>query len=102
MDTQLAHEAVTIGAVLTPVYAVVRELVEELNFENERSKDYISVFVAGALFHILAEAAGANEWYIKHSHVVRKWMSNKSKDVDAHPVCPDGRLCSLSVWASRS
>jgi hypothetical protein len=102
MNRQLAHEAVTIGAVLTPVYAVVRELVEELNFENERSKDYISVFVAGALFHILAEATGVNEYYIKHSHVARKWMSKKSKDVDTHPDCPDGRLCAMAVWASRS
>jgi hypothetical protein len=101
IDKESLKEAVTIGAFITPLFAVVRELVDEVNFTNERSKDYISVFVAGAMFHIIAEASGVNEWYLNNSAAYRKWMV-KSKHVDTPSTCPDGRVCTLALWASQA
>jgi hypothetical protein len=50
MDWELAKEATEVGALLVPVYAIVREALDGMKFKNEKNKEYISVFVSGALY----------------------------------------------------
>jgi len=97
MDLQLGKEAIGVGALLVPVYAVVRKGVVDFTWKNESTRDYVAVFLSGAVFHILAEASGLNEWYLTNSHANSNWLRN---NVAARPRCGDGRLCSLAVWAS--
>jgi hypothetical protein len=99
MDWELAKEATEVGALLVPLYAVVREAAETFQWE-ERSKDYISVFVSGALFHILAEASGMNDWYLSHGHAQKNWLQRKNNDSLAS-YRGNARVCSLAVWASQ-
>lgn len=98
MDWELAKEATEVGALLVPVYAIVREALDGMRFKNETNKEYISVFVSGALFHIIAEATGMNEYYLTHSRANKKWL-RKNNAEPVHRSC-DGRVCSLAVWAS--
>jgi len=93
MDWDLAKEATEVGALLVPLYAIVREATETFEWE-ERSKDYLSVFLSGALFHILAEASGMNEWYIQKTQ-------RKNKDDSPASYRGNARVCSLAVWASQ-
>ena len=98
MDLQLTKEAVPTGALLVPIYAVVRTSIVQHIWRNEDTRDYVAVFLSGALFHILAEASGANEWYITHGRANQKWLS-KHNDPSA-PRSWDARVCPLAVWAS--
>ena len=43
MDWELAKEATEVGALLVPVYAIVREALDGMKFKNETNKEYWSV-----------------------------------------------------------
>jgi hypothetical protein len=93
MDWELAKEATEVGELLIPLYAIAREAADTFEW-HERSKDYISVFVSGALFHILAEASGMNGWYAQKKQ-------RKNKDDSPAAYRGNARVCSLAVWASQ-
>lgn len=50
-------EALIVGLILVPVYAVVEKLLPGYN-------KWVLVFLAGALFHLGAEVTGLNAAYI--------------------------------------
>jgi len=100
LDWELAKEATEVGVLLLPVYAVVREGLNGLKFKNERNKEYFSVFISGALFHILAEATGVNEWYLSNSRANRRRISRNIND-QSLPISNDTRVCSLALWKSQ-
>lgn len=95
--TQLVEEAIGVGALLVPVYAVVRKSIVNLVWRDEASRDYVAVFLSGALFHVLAEASGLNEWYLTHGNANQVYLWRKN-NVAASPArrCPSG-ICSLAV-----
>jgi hypothetical protein len=97
----LTKEAVGVGVLLLPLYSVVRELVNELDVESERSKEYLAIFVSGALFHVLAEVSGINEYYLHNSHAYHKFVAKEDKGRNDYrlPRSADGRVCSHAVWA---
>lgn len=101
MDWDLAKEATEVGALLVPVYAIVREALNGMRFKNASNKEYISVFISGALFHILAEATGMNEQYLTHGRANKKLLSRKH---NAEPCrrCGASGVCSLALWASEN
>jgi hypothetical protein len=97
----LVQEAIIVGALLVPVYSVVRELTVELDFESERTKEFLAVFASGALFHLLAEATGVNEYYLHHSHAYQTFVARQDKVKDGYRLRRsfDGRVCPHAVWA---
>jgi hypothetical protein len=101
MDWELAKEATEVGVLLVPVYAIVREALNGLRFKNERNKEYISVFIGGALFHILAEATGVNEWYLTNSRANKQSIERRLNG-ERVPHSSDGRVCSLALWARQN
>ena len=96
MDYQLAEEALGVGALLVPVYAVVRKSIVDYTWKNEATREYAAVFLSGALFHVLAEASGLNEWYISNGRAQKKWMLRKNNGEPDRSPCSSG-LCSLAV-----
>ena len=71
---QLATEAAAVGALLVPAVMLVSGIVELLPLP-ERFKPAASIFLAGAGFHLAAEASGLNDWYLYHSAAQGKAMS---------------------------
>ena len=65
---QLALEAATVGAAFVPWSYIVSGLLSRLQPRLQpRQREMISIFVAGATFHLLAEATGLNEYYLRNS-----------------------------------
>ena len=62
-DWRTFQEAGAVGLLLVPVYATVKDALLPMRFQSERNKDYLTVFVSGLLFHILAEATGVNAYW---------------------------------------
>jgi hypothetical protein len=97
----LTKEAIGVGVLLVPLYSVVRELVNELDVESDRSKEYLAIFVSGALFHLIAEVSGINEHYLHNSHAYRSFVAREDKAKDGYRLRrpADGRVCAHAVWA---
>ena len=53
--TQLATEAVVVGAALIPLFFIVNSQIR-----NQSA----ALFVSGAAFHLLCEVTGLNKWYL--------------------------------------
>ena len=63
---QLAIEAVSVGAAFVPFQYIVSGLVARSAIAP-RYQPWVSIFLAGAGFHLVAEATGLNNWYLHHS-----------------------------------
>jgi len=71
----LYGEALVVGATLIPVWAAVTRAttVTRINFG---SKAMLDIFMAGFLYHLLAEELGVNEWYLTNGHAARKVLGH--------------------------
>jgi len=98
MDWDLTKEAVGVGVLLVPVYAVVRESVRNIQSSSTLTQEYTSVFLSGALFHILCEATGVNEWYLTNGRASK--IKKGNKHVRRVRTCGDSRVCSLAFEES--
>lgn len=63
---QLAIEAVTVGATFVPWSYMVSGFVRKVP-ALARYDPWISVFISGAGYHLIAEATGLNKWYLFNS-----------------------------------
>jgi hypothetical protein len=90
--TQLAFEAVTVGALFVPWTYVVSGLINRFGTLPGSVKMPLGVFVAGAGFHLICEATGLNEYYLTnsaaHMRHMRKWRAScKSKPKNRKKPC---------------
>ncbi len=88
---QLALEAVTVGALFLPWTYIVSGAIQRLPVAAF-AKSPLSIFVAGAGFHLVCEFTGINDYYLKNSaaHMLhmRKWMAScKSKPKNRKKPC---------------
>lgn len=65
---KLMFEAVVVGSLLLPIQMVMESL--PLPLMRDTYKKEVSIVLAGATFHLLAEASGMNEWYLTHGAVL--------------------------------
>lgn len=65
-NRQLAIEAVSVGAAFLPLQYVVSGIISKTAIAS-RYQPWVAMFVAGAGFHLVAEFAGLNRWYLHHS-----------------------------------
>ncbi len=63
MEPQLLVEATVVGIGLVAVYLFVK---------MAKLGEIVTLFLAGALFHLLAEFTGVNAWYLKNSVAAKK------------------------------
>lgn len=84
----LYTEAATVGLALIPMYYLVSRATTFFSVDLfvGSSKQPVDLFLSGALFHLLAEESGVNEWYLTNSHAAQKIMDTVAND---HPIHRD-------------
>ena len=71
--SKLLTEAFVVGAGLMPVYFITHSFLSVLLPRmSDNVVDYTSIFISGALFHLLAEETGINDWYLDNGVAVLK------------------------------
>jgi hypothetical protein len=63
LSSQLAAEAIFVGATLFPVYAVWNAFIQN---------PPLKVFLTGVSYHLIAEYSGINAHYLENSHANNK------------------------------
>lgn len=83
---KLYTEAAAVGLALVPLYYVVRRATTAFRLDSfaGSSKETVDLFICGALFHLLAEETGLNEWYLTNSHAAQKIMDTVVNDGSVH------------------
>lgn len=98
---QLALEAATVGAAFVPWSYLISGLLARARLG--KLQNVASIFIAGATFHLLAEATGLNEYYLRNSAAQMKaekaWPDRnknvpKKKKKCGISFCGEGRLSS--------
>ena len=91
--TQLYKEAAFVGIALVPIwYLVARFTTATMVYAGSpQMKTMVDVAIAGALFHLAAEDAGLNTYYLTHSYAYQQSFSREYKDEQrgAGYVSPD-------------
>lgn len=70
---RLYQEAITVGALLVPMWFLVSKTTAALKLTSE-SKPLIDIALSGFLFHLTAEETGVNEWYLTNSYAAMKHL----------------------------
>jgi hypothetical protein len=88
---QLTLEAVTVGGLFIPWSYIVSGIIYRLPVP-QGSKSALTVFAAGASFHLVAEFSGLNDYYLKnsaaHTLSMRNWVAScKSKQENRERPC---------------
>jgi hypothetical protein len=80
----LLLEAGVVGATIVPVYGVVCSAVDSV-LEGEDKKNpslwMLKVGITGALYHLLSEAYGMNDWFLRNSVASQKADRARTEDM---------------------
>jgi len=92
MKPSLLTEAVVVGVGLVPVYALT-DVWTKLFFTNmtPKTREYVTVFFAGGLFHVICEGTGINDWYLDNGYAV--WKRLETEHVEWYNNLNDPALC---------
>lgn len=82
-------EAVFVGATFLPMWWIVKRSTAFFNITPDK-KEALDIFLAGAVYHIVAESIGLNEYYTKHGASVKKMLLENIESIE------DGRVVSNS------
>jgi hypothetical protein len=75
-DTKsLYTEALVVGAALVPLWFGVSKATEATRIDFS-GKTALDVFIAGFLFHLIAEESGVNAWFLTNSHAAQKTFAD--------------------------
>jgi hypothetical protein len=69
--SHLLLESAVVGAALVPAFLLVNGVLASFKMQ-ESTRRYASVFLSGALFHIVAQETGATEWWLVNSALAEK------------------------------
>ena len=87
---QLAIEAITVGAAFLPWSFLVSGFVKQSSIAP-RYREYASIFIAGAGFHLVAEITGLNALYLKnsaaHTKAYKQLCDCEKKQEVKHGIC---------------
>lgn len=60
-------EGSIVGLFLVLIFVIISLLLSNIKLlKNNNIQLYLSLFISGALFHILCEYTGVNVWYVKN------------------------------------
>ena len=65
LTQKLIIEAVAVGFGLVVLWYLLTQLSEKV---SNKKNIVVSLFIAGALFHLIAEFLGLNKWYCKNGN----------------------------------
>ena len=88
-----------VGAGLLPLYFFTHKVVSAvLPRMSDEAQDYLSVFISGATFHLVAENTGINDWYLENGHAYLKKM--RDAEFEAQETAPDDLCDGRCGWES--
>lgn len=91
LRSKLLTEAFIVGAGLLPVYFLTHKIITAvLPRLSDEAQDYVSIFISGATFHLVAEGTGINDWYLENGHAYLKRL--RDEETRAQVSAPDD-LC---------
>ena len=92
--TTLVSEAAATGVMLVPVFRLSQRLAP--------NNPLLQIFLAGAAFHLVAEATGINAWYVQHGAASRHDWSCFYGQVKTSAPDRSSKQCQLLSKSSRS
>jgi hypothetical protein len=99
LRSKLLTEAFLLGAGLLPIYIMTHKIVGlMLPRMSDETQDYLSIFLSGATFHLVAEGTGINDWYLENGHAYLK--RNRDAEFLAQETAPDDLCDGRCGWES--
>jgi len=99
LRAKLLTEAFVVGAGLLPLYFFTHTMVSALLPRmGDDAQDYLSLFISGATFHLIAENTGINDWYLDNGHAYLK--RNRDAEIRAQETAPDDLCDGRCGWQS--
>ena len=71
MYMKLVAEAIAVGLVVVVVGVLVKKFFPNTGLEKYIKKEYLVLFIIGAISHISFELAGLNHWYCNNGVACR-------------------------------
>ena len=68
---QLVYETVSIGVLVVIIGHFVMKAVSQIPMVEDKMKPFVSLFITGALVHLVCEFSGVNRWYCKNGNACK-------------------------------
>jgi Na+/H+-translocating membrane pyrophosphatase len=68
---QLVYETVSIGVLVVVIGHFVMKAVTNSSMVEDKMKPVVSLFITGALVHLICEFSGVNRWYCENGNACK-------------------------------